>query len=115
MLTKYHPEIEARRKDYQQLAESLIQMCELQSQRASEVLDVEAPGWLSNEPENYILWDAIQDHLHALFENIAMTFTDDFLRTLYVELRLFYDQQMFAGGAGGFRSVPKRSKRKGTA
>ncbi len=45
-----------------------------------------------------------------------MTYTDDFLRTLYVELRLFYDEKMLEASAGAFRFVPNiRKKRKGAA
>ncbi len=107
---KYSPEVEARRKDYQQLAEALIQMLMLHGNRSPEVLDVDPPGWLDSEPEPFILWTAIQEHVRALFENITMTYTDEFLRTLYVELRLFYDEKMLEASAGAFRFVKRNGR-----
>ena len=112
MEQRYSPEVEARRGDYKQLAESLIQMCAFQSQHVIEILDVEPPGWLLDEPEFNILWFAIQDHMRALFENIARTYNADFMRTLYVELRLFYDQRMLEYSAGAFRGGTEKARRK---
>jgi len=50
--------------------------------------------------------------MRALFENIAMTYNADFMRTLYVELRLFYDQRMLEYSAGAFRGGTEKARRK---
>jgi hypothetical protein len=113
-LIAYSAEIEARRADYQALAESIIQMSQLQSARASTgLLDVEPPGWVAPEPAANILHDAIEEHFRALFENLLVCYKHDFLRTLYVELRLYYDEQMLHLDAGEFQYRRQASARKG--
>jgi hypothetical protein len=90
---RYEPEIEANRAYYQQQAESLIQLLSLESEHVRPLLDVEPEGILDDEPPPHLLWKAIQDHISALFDGILRNYDDDFLRTLYVELRLYYDKQ----------------------
>jgi hypothetical protein len=104
----FSPEVEKRRADYQALAEAIIKMDALQSQRQPETLDVEAPGWMKEEPDNHILWESIQDHLKALFENLLTVRGDDFWRTIYIELRLYYDEQMLATKSGPFSYLRPR-------
>jgi hypothetical protein len=93
---QYPPEIEARRADYETLAENLISMIGLSINRVSGTLDVAPPDVMHDEPSGSILIDAIHAHTTALFENInqGLTFEESFLRTLYIELRLYYDHKM---------------------
>jgi hypothetical protein len=108
----YAPEVESRRDLYKGIAEALVTLTRAQSRTAPEALDVESPGWTSDEPDSHILWNGIEDHLRALFENLIVTYDDDFLRVLYVELRLYFDQKMFECAAGTFEylSAAKREK-----
>jgi hypothetical protein len=92
-LPTYDPEVEARRADYRQMAESLIQLLSLDTEHVCPLLDIAPDDVCTDEPPPHILWKAIQDHLSALFENTLHNYEDDFLRTLYVELRLYLDQQ----------------------
>lgn len=107
-LIKLAPEVEAHRKDYQALAESFIQMGRLEYARSPELLDVRPPDVMSDEPEPHIMLNAINAHLRALFDLVLDTYTDEFWRTLYVELRLFYDQQAFEMKRGPFDHPGKR-------
>lgn len=105
----YAPEIEKRRAEYLSLAESIINMRRLASNTTpSGLLDVYPPGWLAPEPDAYIFHNSIEDHLRALFENLLSVYEDDFLRGLYVEMRLYYDQQMLGFMAGEFQHRPER-------
>ena len=92
-LPNYHPQIEARRVLFQQEAEALIVLLNLQHSTVPEALDIESPDLLGDEHAANILYDAIRDHLRALFEDIIMYYDDEWLRTLYVELRLFYENR----------------------
>jgi hypothetical protein len=101
-LVTYPPEIESRRADYKRLAESIITMQSLQSDQSYSLLDVEPPGVLTDDPRPDILWKAFEGHLWALFECVSQVYEDDFLRTIYVELRLYYDTQMLRLESGQF-------------
>jgi len=106
---RYAPEVEANRADYATVAEIMIKMIQLRAGRPySGTLDVFAPGWTGSEPDNHIFYDAIEEHLRALFENLLVTYGDDFLRTIYVEMRLYYDQQMFGMKGGRFEGLRRR-------
>jgi hypothetical protein len=65
----------------------------LEHEHVRPLLDIAPEGILNDEPPPHVLWKAIQDHLSALFDGLRRNYGDDFLRTLYVELRLYYDQQ----------------------
>jgi len=92
----YSPKIEARREDYEKLAESLAHMIILDSARVPGLLDVESP----NEGESHYLIDALDKHLYILWGNLdwhdART-----IRRFYAEMRLYADQM-----ASGFASEP---------
>jgi hypothetical protein len=108
-LLTHPPEIEQRRTEYKSLAESLINMARLQSETTpSGLLDIRPPGWVEPEPEDYIFFHSIEDHLRALFENLLAVYDDDFMRGLYVELRLYYDERMLEFKAGEFQHRGKK-------
>ena len=110
-LPDYAPEVEERRTDYRALAESLVLAESLiHSREASGRLDVIPPEWTDDEPNPHILHDAIREHMRALFDLLLDCHDDDFLRTLYVELRLYYDQQMLKFKAGPFEHRRKRGR-----
>ena len=92
-LINYPPEIESRRADYRALAENFISMIALDSERQPQPLDIVPTGAFTDEVRPHILINAIHDHINGLFESYsdALLLEDDFLRFLYVELRLFYD------------------------
>lgn len=104
-LVRYAPEIEARRADYQVLAENMIALIALDMNRLPQTLDIVPPGVLGDEPPEHILLNAINDHINSLFENYrqSLILNEDFLRIFYVELRLYYDQEMLKISAGEFR------------
>lgn len=93
-LINYPPEVESHRADYERVAEGLIALDKVRRDTPLSLADVESPGWVGDEPEGYILFTAMQDHLRALFECLLVTYDDRFMRKLYVELRLFYDDRM---------------------
>jgi hypothetical protein len=100
-LPDYSPEVEANRENYRQIGAHLRDLCNFQYKH--DALDIPPPGVLVDEHEPGILWHAIMQHLAALFDDIQNNHSDDFWTTLYVELRLYYDQQLFSlktkGGA----------------
>lgn len=102
-LITYHPEVESHRADYERVAEGLITLDRVRRESSFTLADIDPPGWTDDEPEDYILYTAMQDHLRALFENLLVTYDDRFMRTLYVELRLFYDDRMNDLNAGMYR------------
>lgn len=93
-LPAYPSEIEANRTYYQQEADLLIQLMDLETDHVRPLLDVKPEGILNDEPSPNILWQAIQDHIDALFQGILHNYGVDFLRTFYPDLRLYYDKQM---------------------
>jgi hypothetical protein len=84
---KYDPEIEARRADYEKLAEGIAHMAALERARCPSLLDVE--GWAAEDTDHLI--KAIDGHIHALWQKLdwydALT-----LRKFYAEMRLHADQ-----------------------
>jgi len=93
-LINYPPEVESHRRYYEQVAEGLILLDKVRRGSPLTLADIDPPGWTDDEPEGYILFQAEQDHLRALFEGLLVTYDDQFMRKLYVELRLFYDAAM---------------------
>lgn len=85
-------------------------MGDLQHNRIADRLDIVSPEWSDGEPEGYILFNAIQAHLSALFDNLLVAREDDFFRTLYIELRLYFDQQMFETKSGVFGYLKGKGK-----
>ena len=91
-LAEYDPEIEARRADYERLAEALAFMTEMSGNRRWYDLDIEIKGIDTGDERNGLqLIGAIHDHLLALWDHLdwhdART-----MRRFYVELRLHADQ-----------------------
>jgi len=85
--TEYFPEIEARRADYEKLADCLLHMGTLESSRCPSLLDIEGPL----EIHGPHLVHGINSHLAALF--YALDWYDErTLRKFYVEMRLHLDQ-----------------------
>ncbi len=110
-LIRYAPEVEARRADYQALAECFISMIPLETERHLNTLDVVPAGWNMDEAEPHILISAFNEHIQAVLDSItdaALNFDSDFLRFIYPELRLYYDQKMFEHRGGVFRGLPKK-------
>lgn len=89
--TTYAPEIEARRADYQQLAEAFITMTMLESERAPSLLDLDGPDANINDTH---LSKALHHHLYALL--LHMNWWDArTMRKFYAEARLWGDQQQW--------------------
>src|SRR5262245_60884212 len=84
---EYDPEIEARRADYEKLADAIAHMAALERARCPSLLDVE--GWDAEDKDHLI--KAIDSHLHTLWQKLdwydALT-----LRKFYAEMRLHADQ-----------------------
>jgi hypothetical protein len=99
-LISYSPEVEAHRAAYEKVAEALIRLHTEYRTSPLQLVDVTSPGWVEPEPDDYILWNGIEHHLRALFENLLACYDDEFMRKLYVELRLFYDEKMLNFKAG---------------
>lgn len=87
----YTPEVEANREKYARIGAHLRDLVNFQYQH--DALDIVPPGVMTDEHEPGILWRAAMRHLAALFEDIRLNHGDDFWTTLYVELRLYYDQR----------------------
>ena len=88
--SKYDPEVEARRADYEKLVESLIHMINLESRRQPSLLDIEGPDMEVNKPH---LVHAISRHLYALHMHIDWH-DPETMRRFYVEMRLWGDQRI---------------------
>jgi len=89
---EYDPEIEARRADYERLAEALAFMTEMSGNRRWYDLDIEIAGIDTGDPRNGLqLIGAIHDHLLALWDHLDWHDAHT-LRRFYVELRLHADQ-----------------------
>ena len=86
--TEYDPQIEARRGDYEKLAESLAHMITLADDRLHNMLDL--AGW--DEESRHHLINGIQEHLGALWQNLDWR-NPRTLRKFYAEMRLYVDQQ----------------------
>jgi hypothetical protein len=110
-LIQYPPEIETRRADYKTLAEAFLTMLPLSTQRVPPgTLDLVPPGVLTPEHEPDILIGAIRDHIDGLLQSISfgLMYEPDFLRVIYVELRLYLDHEMRNMGAAGWKSIKER-------
>jgi len=88
LLAEYDPQIEARRADYEKLADSLAHMAELADDRLPAMLDLE--GWDAESRHHLI--NGIQEHLEALWRNLDWR-NPRTLRKFYAEMRLYVDQQ----------------------
>lgn len=89
-LIQYAPEVEARRPLFESVARHLSEL--LQLHYSKDALEIDPPGDNDDEPAGYILWSAIDEHVHGLFQ--LLDWSDPrFLSTLYVELRLFLEQR----------------------
>jgi hypothetical protein len=86
----YAPEIEARRADYERLAECLVVMTRLSNARVDDLLDLE--GWEEGSEDHLI--NAIDGHLKALWQNLDW-YDARTLRKFYAEMRLHAAQLGF--------------------
>src|SRR5262249_32050638 len=84
----YDPEIEARRADYEKLAESLAHMAELEHNRVPELLDLDG---FDVDSKNHLL-NGIDDHLFSLWQNMDWHSART-LGRFYAEMRLYIDQR----------------------
>jgi len=87
----YAPGIEARRAEYEKLAEAFIQMVHLESDFAPAALDIDGPDVNINARH---LSDALRSHLYALHESLDW-WNAATLRRFYVEHRLWADQMQW--------------------
>lgn len=85
---QYAPEIEARRADYERLAECFIIMTELEHARLPSLLDLDGPG----EDDGDHFGNAFFEHLHVLACKLLDWFDARTLRKFYPEMRLWADQ-----------------------
>jgi hypothetical protein len=86
-VSAYAPEIEARRADYERLAECLFFMTRLSNKFVNDLLDLE--GW--EEGSEHHLSNAIDGHLKALWQSLDW-YDARTLRKFYAEMRLHADQ-----------------------
>jgi hypothetical protein len=86
--SEYSPTVEARRTDYQRLAECLITLAELETQRVHSFLDIV----LIDGEREASLAKAIFNHLEALGGSALNWYAPRTLRQFYVEMRLHQDQ-----------------------
>jgi hypothetical protein len=87
-LTRYAPEVEARRADYDQLTEALILMTRLESNHVQSRLDV--TGLYEGDEGHFI--KAFHAHLRTLTVFNLDWFNARTLRKFYTEMRLWHDQ-----------------------
>ena len=87
MDSKYDPEIDARRADYEKLAASLAQMAELEHDHFPELLDLDG---YDEGSQNHLI-NAIDGHLYALWQNLDWH-SPRTLGRFYAEMRLYVDQ-----------------------
>ena len=87
--SEYAPEVEARRADYERLAEAIAHMTRLEtSSIRHDKLDIDGPMTPDNDPH---LINAIQAHLYALHLHVDW-YDARTLRRFYTEMRLHRDQ-----------------------
>lgn len=86
---EYSPEIEARRADYGQLAEALIHITQLETERLGYGPDVKDSPMEDGDDRAII--KGVQGHLRALWAAIDW-YDPRTLRKFYAELRLWDDQ-----------------------
>jgi hypothetical protein len=89
----YSHKIEARRSDYERLAQSLITMMTLEHERVHPTLDVDLSGtvFAPEEGDKHLLMDALQRHILLAFESVEW-YSPEAMK-LYVEMRLLADEQ----------------------
>jgi hypothetical protein len=89
----YSHEIEARRSDYERLAQSLITMMNLEHERVHPTLDVDLSCMVfeAEEGDKHLLMNALQRHILLTFENVEW-YSPEAMK-LYVEMRLLADEQ----------------------
>jgi predicted patatin/cPLA2 family phospholipase len=84
--------VEARRGDYEWLAQALINMHKLESERVHQTLDVDlSDKAFEEEGDKYLLSLAMDRHLLLAFESVYW-YSPEAMR-LYVEMRLLADEQ----------------------
>ncbi len=86
-LIQYAPEIEARRKDYEALAEAFVTMADLETERAYPALDL--PHVVYTHEER-VISKAVMQHFQSLMSH-ADFFDPRTIRKFYVEMRLWGD------------------------
>jgi len=112
--TEYSPEIEARRADYEGLAEALIHITRLETERLDYGPDVEDSP-LEGGDDGAIM-KGVEAHLRALWRSIDW-YDPRTLRKFYAELRLWNDElerELEKGPAGGrLKRLGARRRRAG--
>lgn len=84
---RYDPEVEARRGDYDKLAEALAHMTEMRVSRPGGWLDVNG----EDDDDKDHLIEAVSNHIWALWRLMDWRNART-LRKFYVEMRLYCDQ-----------------------
>jgi hypothetical protein len=87
-------DVEVRRDDYEWLAQALLTMHKLETERVHQTLDVDLLGG-AFEPEKadkYLLSNAIDRHIALACESVYW-YTPEAMK-LYVEMRLLADEQI---------------------
>jgi len=81
------------RADYERLAEALLLMTDLETERVGSRLDADLSGGTIHQAEsdNHLLANALNRHLFLTFESIDW-YSREAMR-LYVEMRLLADEQ----------------------
>ena len=86
-------DVEERRGDYEWLAQSLLTMHTLETERVHQTLDVDVSDKaFEEEGDRYLLSFAMDRHLLLAFESVYW-YTPEAMR-LYVEMRLLADKQI---------------------
>ena len=78
---------DTRQDDYRQIADAMLTMIRMDSERAPASLDVES----NHDGKSHVLIEAIHEHLFLVFEAIDFYAPD--AAEMYVEMRLLADRQ----------------------
>jgi len=78
---------DTRQDDYRQIADAMLTMIRMDSERAPASLDVES----NHDGKSHVLIEAIHEHLFLVFE--AIDFYSPDAAEMYVEMRLLADRQ----------------------
>jgi hypothetical protein len=93
----FSPEVEARRADYERIAEGLANLVET-SQNTISGMDFDPTDLWPNDPtkpEDYCLRQGIDNHIADLIFRSSLSNNPEALRAFYVNLRLMGDQTLY--------------------
>jgi len=89
-------DVEERRRDYEYLAQSILSMKKLETERLHQTLDVDLSSrpFVPEECDKYLFAKAMDRHLFLVFESVEW-YSPEAMK-LYIEMRLLADEQSAA-------------------